>query len=332
MPVNLRTFKFLIKMTLKNSKNFSYQGQIGIFIALIGAGIIAGSALGALTWVLMTGQSLFSMENDMLNPKYYNAVMMMQVISTIFLFLLPVYFFAKICYRRPWEFIGVKTSFNIKQVIIVIAILGLTFVFSDTLAQLTEMIPLPTSWESKFKAMETAREIQEKALININTLPKYLISMFVIAVLPGILEEIIFRGGLQNILVRWFKGPWFAIIVTAVIFSAIHMSFYGFFVRFALGMFLGMIFYYSGSLWLSIIFHFLFNGVQVTMLYLTSSSPKPTDITEQHLPLWMGFLALGLIIYAFIYFKKISEFSKNQFAIEESEETNDFDNWITNNS
>jgi len=45
--------------------------------------------------------------------------------------------------------------------------------------------------------------------------------------------------------------------VTSIIFSIIHLSFYGFLVRFALGIVLGFIFYYSGSLWLSILFHFL---------------------------------------------------------------------------
>lgn len=319
-------------MTVKNSKNFSYPGQLGILTGLFGVGMIAGAILAALIWVMMTGRPMTAMQNDMADPKYYNAVMALQVVSTLFLFLLPVYFFAKICYRRPWEFIGLKTSFGLKQVIIVVIILALTFVFSDTLAQLTKMIPLPKSWEVSFKAMETTREVQEKALININSLPKYIISMLVIAVLPGILEEIIFRGGLQNILVRWFKGPWIAIILTAVIFSAIHLSFYGFFVRFALGMFLGLIFYYSGSLWLSILFHFLFNGVQVTMLYLTSSTPQPIDVTEQHLPILAGLLSLGMIIYAFIYFKKISEFSKNQFVTDEQDDGNDFDNWIANNS
>ena len=319
-------------MTVKNSKNFSYPGQLGILIALFGASLIIGALVSALIWKMMTGQPVTSMQSDMLKPQYYNAIMTLQVIYTLFIFLLPVYFFAKICYRRPLEFIGLKTSFNIRQVLLVVGILGLTFVFSDTLVQLTNMIPLPKSWEVKFKSMETAREIQEKALININTLPKYIISMFVIGVLPGILEEIMFRGGIQNILVRWFKGPWIAIIVTAFIFSAIHLSFYGFFVRFALGIILGMLFYYSGSLWLSILFHFLFNGIQVTMLYLTSSAPKPTDITEQHLPMWMGLVSLGLITYAFIRFKKISGFSGNQFLVEEKDDENDFHNWIANNS
>ncbi|MEO6948038.1 MAG: type II CAAX endopeptidase family protein [Ginsengibacter sp.] len=319
-------------MTVKNSKNFSYPGQLGILTALFGGGMIIGAVLAALIWMAMTGRPITAMQSDMLDPKYYYAIMMLQVISTIFIFLLPVYFFAKICYRRPLEFIGLKTSFNLKQVLLVVGILGLTFVFSDTLAQLTEMIPLPKSWEVEFKSMETARQIQEKALININTLPKYIISMFVIAVLPGLLEEIMFRGGIQNILTRWFKGPWIAIILTAFIFSAIHLSFYGFFVRFALGMFLGMIFYYSGSLWLSILFHFLFNGVQVTLLYLTSSAPKPTDITDQHLPIWMGLVSLVLIIYGFIRFKKISGFSGNQFQVEEQDEGSDFDKWIANNS
>ena len=317
----------------RNSRNFSFSSQLGIFIGLIGGGLILGGLISVGIWLGMTGRPVLALQSDMLNPVYYNAIMVMQAISTFFMFFLPVYFFALICYRNPAKFIGFNTSFNSRQILLVLGILLLTFPLGDTLSELTKMIPIPKYWEIKFKAMEADREVQEAALININTFSKYVISLIVIGLLPGIFEEVGFRGGLQNILIRWFKGPWAAIIITSVIFSLIHLSYYGFFVRFGLGIILGFIFYYSGSIWLSILFHFLFNGIQVTALYFTSSPVKPSvkDI-DQHLPIWVGIFALFFIIYLFKKFKEASLIQQQKFVYKDTDDPNDFHNWITKES
>jgi membrane protease YdiL (CAAX protease family) len=156
--------------------------------------------------------------------------------------------------------------------------------------------------------------------------------MIIIGLLPAIFEEVCFRGGIQNILMRWFKGPWIAIILTAIIFSAVHVSYYGFLVRFALGVALGLVFYYSGSLWLNIIFHFLFNGIQVTAMYAsTIQGAKTSKDIEQNFPMWAGIIALVFIIYAFIYFRKISLAQQEKYVMPE-EDPNDFHNWIAKES
>jgi len=100
-------------------------------------------------------------------------------------------------------------------------------------------------------------------------------------------------------------------------------------VRAVLGVFLGLIFYYSGSLWLSILFHFLYNGLQVTALYVTSTSiTKNSKDIEDNFPLWAGVVALGLIIFAFIEFRRISISEQKKYVLPE-EDPNDFQNWIT---
>ncbi|MBS1735769.1 MAG: CPBP family intramembrane metalloprotease [Bacteroidetes bacterium] len=317
----------------RNSRNFSFPSQLGIFLALLGAGVIIGALVSAGIWSALTGRPLLSIQSDMMNPKYYNAIMLMQAADTIIMFFLPVYFFALICYKNPSQFIGFKTSINYKQLFWVLIILVFTFPLSSTLADLTNMIPIPKNLELKFKAMESDREAQEAALININTFSKYIISLLLIGVLPGLVEEVFFRGGLQNILMRWFKGPWFAIILTSVIFSIIHLSYYGFFVRAALGAILGLIFYYTGSLWLSILVHFLYNGIQVTGLYLTSGSIKkvPKDI-EQSFPLWLGLAALFILVFAFKKLKEISIAQQQKFVYEPPKDPNDFHDWIAGQS
>lgn len=318
----------------RNSKNFSLPGQMGILLGMFGGGLIIGTLISAGVWMVMTGRPLLSMESDLMNPQYYNVFMIMQAVSTLFLFFFPVIAFAKICYKDPYRFLGFKTTFNYRQLLWVFAILVLTFPLSGALAELTKILPIPKNWEIKFKAMETAREAQEAALININSFYKYIMSMLIIGVLPGIFEEVLFRGGLQNVLTRWFKNPWVAIILTGFVFSIIHLSYYGFFVRFALGIILGLVFYYSGSLWLAIILHFLYNGLQVTALYAFNGKPDmlaSKDI-EQNFPIWAGAIALVFIIYAF---KKLKELSKQQqdiFLYEEPSDPNDFHDWIARES
>jgi membrane protease YdiL (CAAX protease family) len=271
------------------------------------------------------------MESDILNPKYYSAIMWMQAISTFMMFFLPVYLFALICYKDPTKFMGFNTKFNYKQVIMVLVILVFTFPLSGTLAEMTKVIPIPHSWEIYFKAKEAERALQEKALIHINTFPKYLTSMIIIGLLPALFEEVCFRGGIQNILTRWFNGPWIAILLTSIIFSAVHISYYGFFVRFSLGIFLGLIFYYSGSLWLNILFHFLYNGVQVTVLYLaTTSSGNVADHSkdiEESFPLWAGVIALVIVIFALIRFRELSLAEQKKYVMPK-EDPDDFHNWI----
>jgi len=317
----------------KNSRNFSFSSQLGILLGLVGAGLVVGTFISAGVWIVMTGRPILSIANDMTNPKYYYAIMWMQVISTFFMFFLPAFFTAFICYRNPSKFIGFNTNFNYKQVLLVLVILLCTFPLSGVLAELTKMIPIPKSWEIYFNAKEAERATQEAALVKISSFSRYLISMIIIGLLPAVFEEVCFRGGLQNILTRWFKGPWIAIILTAIIFSAVHFSYYGFFVRAALGVALGLVFYYSGSIWLNILFHFLYNGVQVTALYVaTMSQSKNTKDIEENFPVWMGLAALVLIIIAFIKFRELSLARQKEYTFPEVEDPDDFHNWIARES
>ncbi|MEO9023037.1 MAG: type II CAAX endopeptidase family protein [Ginsengibacter sp.] len=317
----------------KNSRNFSFSAQLGILLGLVGTGLVIGTLASGGIWMLSTGRPILSMESDMMNPQYYSVIMWMQVISTFFMFFLPVYFFALICYFNPWKFIGFNENINLKQVLIVAGLLLLTFPLSGALAEINKVIPIPNNWAVKFKNMEKAREEQESALININSFSRYFFSMIVIGLLPAIFEEVCFRGGLQNIFTRWFKNPWVAIIVTAIIFSAFHVSYYGFLVRFALGIVLGFVFYYSGNLWLPVLLHFLFNGLQVTAMYVTTmQGSKNTKDIEDNFPLWAGAVALIIIVYLFIHFKKISIAQQEKFVFEHPDDPDDFHNWITKES
>ncbi|MBR3427019.1 MAG: CPBP family intramembrane metalloprotease [Bacteroidales bacterium] len=113
---------------------------------------------------------------------------------------------------------------------------------------------------------ETAKATTEK-MLNVNTIGGLLLNLVIIALIPAIGEEMTFRGVLQQSLTRKMN-PHIAIILSAAIFSFFHFQFYGFLPRMFLGALLGYMFYITGSLWTSILMHFVNNGSAVVLYYL----------------------------------------------------------------
>jgi membrane protease YdiL (CAAX protease family) len=112
---------------------------------------------------------------------------------------------------------------------------------------------------------------------------------------------------LQSSLTRSIRAPWVAIIITSVIFSVIHFSWYGFIPRVALGMVLGTIFYYTGNLWYSIIGHFFNNALMVSILYYQYMKEKKIDMeVGESAPWWAGIISAAVMIALFVLLKRES--------------------------
>lgn len=81
-----------------------------------------------------------------------------------------------------------------------------------------------------------------------------------VTLLPGIFEEWVFRGvmfkGLRNDM-----GKWGTIVLTSVAFAVMHLSLERFIPTFTIGLLLGYIMWESRSLWLCMIFHYLYDFV-----------------------------------------------------------------------
>jgi hypothetical protein len=103
------------------------------------------------------------------------------------------------------------------------------------------------------------------------------LNLFVLAVIPALGEELLFRGLLQKMFNELFKNKHIAILVTAAIFSAIHMQFYGFIPRMLLGALFGYLLVWSGSIWVPVLAHFFNNAMVVIFSYLSSKSLLPFD-------------------------------------------------------
>lgn len=285
------------------SKGISGWGQFGILIGLTGAGFILAGMVSLVIWKTMAHSSILRMPTDMLKPENLNALIVIQIISTVFAFFAPAVAYAFLCYKKGWNFLGYTGRVNNLQVLSVILLAICALPLIGALTELNQMIPLPRTWKLRFDAMEKEYADQVNSIIQVKTWIQYLVSLFVIALLPAIVEETLFRGAFQNLLTRWTGSPWVAIIIASIIFSAVHLSWYGFLARMVLGIVLGIMFYYGQSIWLNVLAHFINNAIAVTMVFVVTRQGQKVDVmADEHFPLWAGAVSLVLIIGLITWF------------------------------
>mgnify|MGYP003687142145 FL=1 len=148
---------------------------------------------------------------------------------------------------------------------------------------LNELLDLPEFLHSIETWMKNAEESAKKittAFLSMNSISELLLNIVLIAVLPALGEELIFRGILQQLINKDLKTYHIGIWVSAIIFSAIHFQFYGFFPRMFLGAFFGYLFYWSGNLWLAIFAHCLNNATGVIAAYYLGSNSHESEFDQ----------------------------------------------------
>lgn len=289
------------------SKGISYSAGFFMLIAFAVAGLILSSLISVPVWTAMTGQHFDAFKDGMTNPAYANAYKAVQSITAVFSYLIPAVFTAWLLNHKPFRLLGFSPDIKPSQAGITILLILIALFISTSLAYFNHIIPVPNEWKIRFDKMEADYNQQVEAIVSLKSATDYIIALLVMAFLPALCEETLFRGGLQNFLARSTKNYWFAVIVVSLIFSAAHFSYYGFLSRFFLGVVLGLIFQYSGKLWLSILAHFLNNALAITALYYYTRQGKSiSEAVNEANSNWWGIFVLPLLIGLFVFFRKIS--------------------------
>ena len=291
-----------------NSKGISYTAGFFMLIAFAVAGVFIAALVSIPVWTSMTGLSFKDMEKGMSDPANSNAIKAIQSVTFVIGFLLPAIFTSYLLNRKPMDLLGFTKKINWKQIGIVCAIVISALFVSAFLAYVNESLPISESLKMKFDQLENDYNKQVEVIIGLNSIGEYILALIIMGFLPALCEEALFRGGLQNFLTRSTKMPWLSIIIVSILFSALHFSFYGFLSRLFLGVVLGLLYQYSGKLWLNIIAHFLNNALAVTAIYVYKSQGKPIKdaIGENANSAWWGILLLPAVIGLFIVFRKIA--------------------------
>ena len=139
------------------------------------------------------------------------------------------------------------------------------------------------------------------------------ISLFIMALIPALGEEFLFRSTLQPLIAKWTNKPVLAIWITAFVFSFIHFQFFGFLPRFFIGAFLGYLFYWSGSVWYSVVAHFANNGLAVFVYYLkqhevinfTTDDLGSGSSSQIHVVISLCLIFFGLFLFQSEHIKQL---------------------------
>ena len=153
------------------------------------------------------------------------------------------------------------------------------------------------------RASEDRAQDLTKFLTKFNSTARFLVGVLVIAIVPAVGEELVFRGVIQKNLVRWFS-PHVGVWLGAALFSAIHFQFFGFVPRFVLGLVLGYLYLWSGNILVSMAAHFTQNAFQLLILYLTQHGQFGWGFdpdSNEALPWWLV-LPSGLLTVGLLYF------------------------------
>lgn len=294
---------------LNERPRFSPWAQFAILLCLSGAGLLIGSFVSIPIALSYLHVPVTELQTALLKSDNVNLARTLQFVTTFFFMALPAIVFARIVNRKPFQYIGFNSAISGKQAFILVGIVIIALVLSAVLSGLNELIPLSKSAEAYFKGLEDEYNKEVFAIANMKTTRDYILSVIIIALLPALFEEMLFRGALQPVMINITKNAFAGIFITSILFSALHVSFYGFLSRLALGLILGYIFYYSKNLWLSVIFHFLNNAIGITQLYVMSKKGLLTTdaMTDDTLPLYYGLIAIAALYGAFNFFKKESE-------------------------
>jgi uncharacterized protein len=270
-----------------------------VMTALIGSGImvLAGLAKGLNINGIMSILQNGGITEDI------GLLQMIIGINQLSMFIVPALITFLMVDRLGWLH---TYKLSIRPNIIVIVLGILTIICSLGLVgysnELNKLVHLP-DW---MKSMNSNAEALINALISKNNPIHFIINLILIGIIPGVGEELVFRGIIQTNLYKIFKNPHIAIWVAAIIFSALHLQFDGFLPRMFLGAILGYLYYCSKNLWVSMAAHAANNSLALIFYTFFKDSKIKFDPEDSSNATWyMALISIVLVGTLLFYVRKL---------------------------
>lgn len=313
-------------MEYKSVKGYSGLGQFGILLVFLGLGfILAGGAQLLIAFQLIpAGTGLQDMGDALIKalmlPENIGYARFAQVLGTFLLLFVPALLYSLVTNGRNPFWLGFNKYINSYQVLIGFMIIFAANLMASPLAELSRyVVSFLPSLDTLAQELETAYNDQVMALSNLKSWPEFIMAIAIMAFFPALFEEVFFRGTLQNLLVRWWKAPLAAILVTSLFFSFIHLSVYLFASRAILGFILGLLYHRTKNIWVNVIAHFLNNLIAVSQLFMMSNQKEKMDVSklDPEMPWWIGVIALAILVFLFKLLDKYSARNLEKIDVKE---------------
>jgi len=241
-------------------------------------------------------------------PESVEGLRIVTALSQLFLILVPTLFFVRLITTKPAGFFRLHVP-DIRTILLpIIGIFSLQQMLQVYMV-FQSRIPLPAELEKIVQELNDLIEKLTNMLAGSSSIPELLWVIVVVALVPAICEEFLFRGLAQRSFERHLH-PMAAAIVTGIIFAAYHLNPFTFVPLVALGIYLGFIAMRGQSLWVSVAAHFYNNVYACVLIYLRmdndvvgAGDPEQLSIGTLLLMFW-GFGVIFLV--STLYFLRIT--------------------------
>ncbi|WP_158233453.1 CPBP family intramembrane glutamic endopeptidase [Reichenbachiella sp. 5M10] len=287
--------------------------QIPILIGYAVGGLFIGQFLSLVLLVPLSGMGvkelLMAMQELPNHPELKGGMLMMQFVSAFMGFVVGPFLYIHQFEKQKLFAIFRMSSFSGVHGLLVVGTVLSFIVVDSVVIEWNADFVFPEPFQSWAKGKEEVAAALTKYLTTMDSVPYFVAVFVIVAILPAIGEELLFRGLIQKYFVKAIKNPHLAIWLTAVMFSAFHMQFFGFFPRMLLGALFGYFYYYSGNLLYAILAHFVNNGLTIVMLYLYQQQIVDYDIENtESIPLEsVGIFAIIGIVLFVLFTKQFKE-------------------------
>ncbi len=273
-------------------------------IAIVLIGNVIGAGIAAALYGLHTVMDIAQLKFTA--PHVIDALWLIQIIGTTLPLLAAPIFFAFVIVREPKAYLKPGFRFPWVLMLLVFVIMFMSAPLIELLSNINQKMVLPPffSW---MREKEIEAQKLTEAMLQMKTVWEMIKDVLLIGLLTAIVEEFMFRGVLQTILVRWTKNTHASIWIAAILFSAFHMQFFGFLPRMMLGVLFGYFVAWSGSVWTSVWAHFINNGTAVVATYLFQNKKIKINPDDQHIFGFGGYIfSLVVIVSLFFIYRKIA--------------------------
>jgi membrane protease YdiL (CAAX protease family) len=198
-------------------------------------------------------------------------------LNHLVMFALSAVIFAYWMRKKKWLSYFDFRSIDLDLLLKFVVLLFLTYPLIGLSSVVLERVDLP-EW------MKSLDEQSIESLMNMlkmDGVVDLIVNLVIIALIPAISEELLFRGIIQKELIKNMKSPQVAIFVASAIFSGFHLQVQGFLPKLIIGLVLGYAYYLTKSIWYPMVLHFVNNGLQVVMLFVAGDHLETAQKTEE---------------------------------------------------
>lgn len=207
------------------------------------------------------------------------ATYVFQLIAHSGTFMIPSALFAYATHPRPFEYLGIRMPEKSSQWLIVTFLMLSAIPIISGIAALLDKIELTGDW----KEMKDQFAASQKGILGYKTFGEFIMAFLVLAIVPAIGEELLFRGILMRFAAKRMKRSIaFPILITATLFALMHWNIIGFVSLLIAGVLLGLLYYLTGSLLLAIWGHLIVNGTQLVLIYIATNNKAVKDFNENN--------------------------------------------------